>query len=125
MNDPDILETILLASEKLNKSGITYLHLCEADWDDAPAIPNDFRKKLRTLFNQTIIATGNKTPEEGHALLTEDLVDLIGFGRNFISNPDYPERVKTKAKLNAISDNHTSFGGGSAKGYKGYPFLDK
>jgi N-ethylmaleimide reductase len=123
MNDPEILETIMLAAKELNKIDITYIHLCEADWDDAPQIPTEFRTQLRANFHNTIIATGNKTPQEGEQLLQENLVDLIGFGRKFLTNPDYPTRVKTNAPLNEISDNHTLFGGGDAKGYTDYPFL--
>jgi len=123
MNDPEILETIMLAAKELNKLDIVYIHLCEADWDDAPKIPNDFRVELRSNFKNTIIATGNKTPEEGEQLLEANLVDLIGFGRKFLTNPDYPERVKQNATLNEISDNHTLFGGGTARGYTDYPFL--
>ncbi|CAM2891968.1 N-ethylmaleimide reductase [Flavobacterium succinicans] len=124
MNDPEILETIMLASKELNKLDIAYIHLCEADWDDAPQIPNEFRTVLRTNFKNTIIATGNKTPEEGEQLLQENLVDLIGFGRKFLTNPDYPERVKVNAPMNEISDNHTLFGGGDKRGYTDYPFYN-
>ncbi len=123
MNDPEILETIMLASKALNKLDVAYIHLCEADWDDAPQIPKDFRIALRTNFKNTIIATGNKTPEEGENLLQDNLVDLIGFGRKFLTNPDYPKRVKANAPMNEISDNHTLFGGGTAKGYTDYSFL--
>jgi N-ethylmaleimide reductase len=124
MADSEILETIMLAAKELNKLDIIYLHLCEADWDDAPQIPTSFRKELRANFKNTIIATGNKTPEEGEHLLQENLVDLIGFGRKFLSNPDYPERVKQNSEMNKISDNHTIFGGGTARGYTDYPFLN-
>ena len=120
MNDPEILETIMLASKELNKLDITYIHLCEADWDDAPQIPTNFRNELRENFKNTIIATGNKTPEEGEQLVQENLVDLIGFGRKFLFNPDYPERVKANAEMNEISDSHTLFGGGDARGYTDY-----
>lgn len=123
MDDPEILETIMLVAEKLNELGIAYIHLCEADWDDAPVIPNEFREHLRLKFKKTIIATGNKTPAEGEWLLQNDWVDLIGFGRNFLTNPDYPERVKINAPLNPISDPHTLFGGGDDRGYTDYPFL--
>lgn len=123
MNDSEILETIMLASSELDKLKISYLHLCEADWDDAPQIPADFRQQLRTSFKNTIIATGNKTPEEGEQLLQENLVDLIGFGRKFLTNPDYPAKVKAGAPLNDIFDNHTLFGGGDARGYTDYPFM--
>ncbi|WP_299136080.1 alkene reductase [uncultured Tenacibaculum sp.] len=123
MNDPEILETIMLAAKKLEEIGITYIHLCEADWDDAPQIPINFRKELRNIFSKTIIATGNKTPEEADELLKENLVDLVGFGRRFLTNPDYPKRVKMNTNMNEISDNHTLFGGGDARGYTDYPFI--
>lgn len=123
MNDPEILDTIMIASQSLEKIGVTYIHLCEADWDNAPVIPNDFRVELRRIFSNTIIATGNKTPEEGEELLKKNWVNLIGFGRKFLANPDYPERVKQNAKMNEISDTHTLFGGGSKRGYTDYPFL--
>lgn len=124
MNDPEILDTIMLASKKLEKLGVTYIHLCEADWDDAPEIPTDFRIQLRKVFSKTIIATGNKTPQQANGLLVNNLVDLVGFGRKFLTNPDYPKRVKLNAKMNQISDNHTLFGGGTARGYTDYSFID-
>lgn len=123
MDDPNILETIMLVSKELNNLDIAYIHLCEADWDDAPEIPSEFRIALRKNFKGTIIATGNKTPDRAEELLNDDLVDLIGFGRKFIANPDYPERVLRGESLNEITDTHTLFGGGDAKGYIDYPFL--
>lgn len=123
MSDPEILDTIMLAAHELNKLSISFIHLCEADWDDAPQIPSDFRQKLRSSFNKTIIATGNKTPEEGEQLLQANLVDLIGFGRKFLTNPDFPMKVKANARMNEISDSHTLFGGGDARGYTDYPLM--
>ena len=123
MNDPEILDTIMIAAKELEKVGVTYIHLCEADWDDAPLIPENFRINLRKTFSNTIIATGNKTPNEANELLGNNLVDLVGFGRKFLTNPDYPNRVKTDAPMNEISDSHTLFGGGTAIGYTDYPFL--
>ncbi|UUF12869.1 MULTISPECIES: alkene reductase [Flavobacterium] len=123
MNDPEILQTIMIATAELNKLDVAYIHLCEADWDDAPQIPLDFRIELRDTFKKTIIATGNKTPEEAEQLLEENLVDLVGFGRKFLTNPDYPAKVKENFRLNEISDTHTLFGGGTARGYTDYPFM--
>ena len=123
MNDPEILDTIMLAAEELYRLDISYIHLCEADWADAPLIPTAFREELRRKFKNTIIATGNKTPDEGEQLLEKGLVDLIGFGRKFLTNPDYPERVRLDAPLNEISDSHTLFGGGDERGYTDYSFM--
>lgn len=120
MDDPDILDTIMLAAAELDRLGVAYLHLCEADWDDAPQIPIDFRRHLRTLFRGTIIATGNKTPHEGSDLIADGWVDLIGFGRKFISNPDYPERVKNGYPVNENLQTRKLFGGGTAEGYSDY-----
>lgn len=124
MDDPEILDTMMILIEKINKLDILYLHFSEADWDDAPQIPYDFRVRLRNTYTNTIIATGNKTPEQGEQLLKENLVDLIGFGRKFLTNPDYPERVRKNAPMNEITDTHTLFGGGGARGYSDYPFLN-
>lgn len=125
MDDPEILDTTMLAAQELNKLDVAYLHLCEADWDDAPKISTEFRTELRSTFSNTIIATGNKTPEEGGELIRDNLVDLIGFGRMFLTNPDYPKRVSVNASMNEISDTHTLFGGGTKVGYTDYPFLDE
>jgi N-ethylmaleimide reductase len=120
MDDPEILETMMLAASEFNQCDIAYLHLCEADWDDAPQISTAFRIQLRSVFKNTIIATGNKTPEQGEELLHNNWVDLIGFGRKFISNPDYPNRVKNEWPITEIQNTHTLFGGGNEEGYTTY-----
>jgi N-ethylmaleimide reductase len=112
----------MLAAEQLNQMGIAHLHLCEADWDDASELPESFRKELRGEFTNTIIATGNYTLDQGNIVIEDRLVDLVGFGRKFLANPDYPKRVSEDASLNQITNTHTLFGGAS-KGYTDYPFL--
>ncbi|MEE9412425.1 MAG: alkene reductase [Methylococcales bacterium] len=122
MDDPEILDTFMIAAEQLNQLDIAYIHLCEADWDDAPEVPESFRKELRQQFSNTIIATGNYTPERGNEVINKQLVDLVGFGRKILANPDYPDRVANNAPLNEITNTHTLFGGGAAEGYTNYPF---
>ena len=80
MDDPEIFDTIMIAANQLNELGVTYIHLCEADWDDAPTVPDSFRDKLRQTFSNTIIATGNKTPEQAKDLIGRGRVDMVGFG---------------------------------------------
>lgn len=123
MADPEILETIMLAAAALDALGVAYIHLCEADWDDAPTVPETFRQQLRACFHQTIIVTGNYTPTRAEDVLAKNYADLVGFGRTFLANPDYPRRVRLGAELNSIRDTHTLFGGGGARGYTDYPSL--
>lgn len=39
MDDADAPATILTLARELDRIGLAYIHLAEADWDDAPAIP--------------------------------------------------------------------------------------
>ncbi|WP_428718899.1 alkene reductase [Undibacterium curvum] len=115
---PDIIPTILDAAIELQKRKIGYLHLSEADWDDAPQVPDEFRYELRAVFRNTLIVAGRYDAERAEAILQQGLVDLVAFGRPFIANPDLPERIATGAYL-ADFDGTTLFGG-TAKGYTDY-----
>jgi N-ethylmaleimide reductase len=53
--------------------------------------------------------------------LEEGRADLIAFGRQFLANPDLPDRLKSRAPLN-VPDTNTFYGGGE-KGYTDYPSL--
>ncbi|MFK8250139.1 alkene reductase [Ancylobacter terrae] len=119
MDDPEMVATSLLAAEALHRAGIAYLHLAEADWDDAPLVPRDYRQALRQRFPGTIIVAGRYTPERGEALIEQGLADLVTFGRPFLANPDLPRRIAEGLPLNT-PDPKTFFGGGAA-GYDDYP----
>lgn len=125
MDCHEILQTIQLAAVELSQLDLAYLHLCEADWEDAPQIPLQFRRELRNNFKNALIATGNKNPAQGEELIQSGLVDLIGFGRPLISNPDYVERILRDFPLAPIGDRHKLFGGGTAVGYSDYPMIYK
>jgi N-ethylmaleimide reductase len=120
MEDPEMIGTSLLAAEALHEAGIAYLHIAEADWDDAPVVPLDYRQELRRRFPRTIIVAGRYTPERGEELMRQELADLVTFGRPFLANPDLPRRIAEGLPLNP-PDPKTFFGGG-AKGYDDYPF---
>ncbi|WP_343634991.1 alkene reductase [Roseateles sp.] len=116
---PDIIPTILEGARALSLRGIAYLHLAEADWDDAPRIPEDFRRALRAAFQGRIVVAGRYDSARAEALLASGLVDVIAFGRPFIANPDLPVRLERGLPLAAF-DSGTLFGG-NAKGYSDYP----
>jgi 2,4-dienoyl-CoA reductase-like NADH-dependent reductase (Old Yellow Enzyme family) len=48
-------------------------------------------------------------------------VDAVAFGKLFIANPDLPLRLKMDTPLNQYD--HSTFYGGTAKGYTDYPTL--
>ncbi len=118
MDDDEATDAVLFASEKLSDLGLLYIHLAEADWDDAPQIPEDFRHKLRKVYNGTIMVAGNYTEAKAEPLLEKDLIDLVAFGRPFIANPDYPEKLFAHTPLVEF-DGNTLFGG-TEKGYTDY-----
>lgn len=111
--------TYIAAIKILNDIGIAYLSLAEADWDNAPDLPEAFYQDVRQHFEGCIMYAGKYTPEKALRILTEGKGDIFGFGRPFIANPDLPERIKNEWSLNNVDP--TSMYGGSGKGYTDYP----
>ncbi len=119
MDDVQAVEAILFAARQLEEEGIVYIHLSEADWDDAPVIPEEFRCKLREIYKGTIIVAGKYNVERGEKILVDGMADLIAYGRPFIANPDLPFRFEHGYDLADFDD--TTLFGGSADGYCDYP----
>lgn len=111
--------TYLAAASVLNAIGIAYIHIAEADWDDAPVMPAAFKEALRIIFHGTLIYSGKYTPERAEEALANGWADLIGFGRPFIANPDLPYRLQHNLPLNEPV--REKFFGGGAEGYLDYP----
>lgn len=120
MNDPEATDAILLASKQFNDIGIAYIHLAEADWDDAPGVTDEFRADLRNNFSGAIVVAGNYTDETGAQIIETGMVDFVAYGRKFLANPDLPYRFQHGLPLNEIGDPGTLFGG-DARGYTDYP----
>lgn len=120
---PEIIPTILEAARRLDALGIAYLHLSEADWDDAPQVPAAFRHQLRAAFSGAIVVAGGYDAARGSAIVAAGLADLVAFGRPFIANPDFPARLAGQQPLAAF-DGNTLFGG-DARGYTDYPPLPR
>jgi N-ethylmaleimide reductase len=119
MAGPDILPTILAATEYLQDRGIAYLHLVEADWDDAPQFTEEFRQAIRARFTRPIIVAGKYDKARAEWVLSKGYADLVAFGRPFVANPDLPLRLAKGLPL-AMFDSSTLFGG-SESGYSDYP----
>lgn len=111
--------TYLAAAEILDDIGVAYIHIAEADWDDAPEMPIAFKEALRIIYGGALIYAGKYTQDRAETALREGWADLIGFGRSFVANPDLPGRLQRKIPL-AQPDGQRFFGGGAA-GYTDYP----
>lgn len=111
--------TYLAAAKLLDEIGVAYLHIAEADWDDAPGMPDAFREALRMIYRGTLIYSGKYTKARAQDALARGWADLIGFGRPFIANPDLPYRLQHDVPLSE-GDRSRYFGGG-AEGYTDYP----
>lgn len=121
MNCPEIIPTILNLAKKLNAIGLSYIHLSEADWDDAPKIPEDFRHEMRRAYQGKVIVAGKYDAQRAEAILKNGLADLVAFGRPFIANPDLPARYASNLPLEAFDAN--ALFGGDARGYSDYAAL--
>jgi N-ethylmaleimide reductase len=112
-------ETYIEAIKVLNKIGIAYLSLAEADWDNAPDLPDAFYHDVRDTFDGVVMYAGKYTPEKALKILNDGNGDIFGFGRPFIANPDLPTRIRNAWPLNNVDP--TSMYGGTDKGYTDYP----
>lgn len=121
MNCPEAIATILALAEWCQEKGIAFVHLAEADWDDAPQVPETFRVQLREKFQGTIIVAGTYTQIKAEAMIASGLVDLVAFGRPFVANPDLVRRFAENLPLASI-DKPAALFGGEAEGYTDYPF---
>jgi N-ethylmaleimide reductase len=70
------------------------------------------------------MVAGGYTAQKAERLLETGLVDLVAFGRPFISNPDLPQRIFEGGPLAPLGDRTTLFGGGAA-GYTDYSPLSE
>lgn len=111
--------TYLGAAKVLNDIGVAYLHIAEADWEDAPDMPAAFKEALRLIYGGTLIYAGKYTLERAEAALRNGWADLIGFGRPFVANPDLPARLRNGWPL--ATPDSSRFFGGAATGYTDYP----
>ena len=65
--DADPETTYTAAARLLGALGVSYIHIAEADWDDAPHMPMAFKQRLRDVFPGTLIYAGKYTAEIGRA----------------------------------------------------------
>ena len=109
-------ETYALLARNLNQIGLAYLHITVK-----PETPAATLTAIRAEFKGTIIYNGNFTPETAEAELQKGDANLIAFGRSFLANPDFVERIVAGAPLNQID--FTTIYSPGPKGYTDYPTM--
>lgn len=116
-------ETFTRLAKRLGKLGLTYMHLVDHSSMGAPEVPVHLKQQLKSAFGGPVIISGGYTKERAENDLSENLGELVAFGRPFIANPDLVQRFKADAPLNE-PDPETFYTPGEA-GYIDYPTLQK
>jgi N-ethylmaleimide reductase len=115
-DEKEVQQTYAHLSEKLNEIGIAYLHIAVNG-----QIPEETFKTIRANFTGVIILCNGLTAESGEAALNAGFADLVAFGRAFLANPDYVQRIEQEAPFNEVD--FTTLYTADAKGYIDYPTM--
>jgi N-ethylmaleimide reductase len=127
MGDSDPVTLFTYVLEQLSKRGIAYAHVIEPRVGDAAAdVPLDHSAPrtaeiFRQAFNGVLISAGGYTGATAEAAIAAGAADAVAFGRQFIANPDLPDRLRAGAPLNKAD--RSTFYGGDERGYTDYPSL--
>jgi N-ethylmaleimide reductase len=117
---PEIDATYTYLAEELNKTGIAYIHLVDHSAMGAPEVPVEIKKRIRSIFKNTLILSGGYDLERAEADVLSGLGDLVAFGRPFINNPDLVSRFKNNQPL-SLELKMDLFYSADEKGYTDYP----
>ena len=115
---PEVEETYLKLLPLLAQAGLVYVHIANHVGMGAPVIPATFLQALRKNWPRTFIIGGSFDLASAEAAVSDASVDLVGFGRAFLANPDLVTRFQKGLPLTG-PDFGTFFTPG-AKGYTDY-----
>jgi N-ethylmaleimide reductase len=125
MSDADPADTFGYAMKSLDTYGLAYLHIVETSQTLPPVGLEEVggpTALARSVYSGTIITAGEYDRDTAEQAVTEGRADLVAFARQYLANPDLPERFRAGAALN--EGDHATFYGGGAEGYTDYPTLD-
>lgn len=131
MSDDTPVETFSYFIDKLNDYNLAYLHVMEPYAPPGKTyIPQKnylqdrkVTKYFRNIYKGSLITNSGFTIDEANAYISNEIVDMVAFGKLLISNPDLVNRIEKSSDLNDW-DVKTFYSGGE-NGYIDYPFLDE
>ncbi|MDR3609692.1 MAG: alkene reductase [Ignavibacteriaceae bacterium] len=112
-------ETYSILAEKLSRTGLVYIHMVDHSALGAPPVSPSVKEAIRRNFKGTLILSGGYDAIKAEQDLKEMKGDLIAFGRYFISNPSFVNKLKHGQELQE-ADQSTFYSPG-VKGYTDYP----
>lgn len=115
MGDSNREATFSYVAKEVGKRKIAFIFTREHE------APDSINPAIKKAFGGVLIANEKFTKESAEVALNSGAADAVSFGKQFIANPDLPERFKLNAPLNP-PDPSTFYGGG-ARGYTDYPAL--
>ena len=117
---PEIEKTYTYLAEQLNERDIVYIHLVDHSAMGAPVVPFSIKDTIHKKFKNTLILTGGYNLESAQSDLKSGYTNLIGFGRQFINNPDLVIRLENNLPLSEALD-FNAFYTADEKGFTDYP----
>jgi N-ethylmaleimide reductase len=120
-----IAEQYTQLAADLGRLGLAYMHMVDHSAMGAPkpepATVSAMVKAFRDNGGGAVILSGGYDLERAEADLQSGAADLVAFGRPFIANPDFVERLRTGGSLAA--PDQTTFYTPGKEGYTDYPNL--
>jgi 2,4-dienoyl-CoA reductase-like NADH-dependent reductase (Old Yellow Enzyme family) len=112
--------TWLTLAAALNDRQLAYVHTSDQLTLGQAPIPARFASAFRQAYRGTLVSAGGFDRDSAEAALQSGALDLVAFGRPFIANPDFVERITHGWPL-AEADRATFYGLHGAAGYTDYP----
>ena len=120
-NQEELIALYSILVEQLNELNLSYLHL--SHMGEPNPIKFELWQKLRGIYSGNLMLCGDFTKETAEQALQQGDADLIAFGRDFISNPDFVERLKNNWPL--AERDRTYWYTQGAEGLNDYPKFDE
>jgi len=98
-------EALIVAIETMNTRPIAYMHTGVDDdvvYDYLGGTSNAF---MRRHYQGVLIGGGGYTPETAAPLVAAGQLDLAAFGKLFLANPDFVDRVRSSTPLEPYTRN--------------------